>query len=356
MVKESREVLTAVESTPTERVAAAVALAGASPQVGREAVDALTELASKRATRFRAWRALATCGTPHRREVVASALGVVGDEAEPLRARVRAVGLIKDLLQVPPAEVLDFLRRIASDERTPSWRRIDALFRLRNVQGLDGIRAVRDDERTSSTIRWLAARMLVDYRPEDRAKGAAWLRAIAADTAQRPALRCAAAADLARFGAPGRAHSAEIAHGMAVDDALPSTCRVRAAGILSQAAPSRRPEALAILRELCATENPLHRLLAVEAVAAIAPLEATNPLRAMTRDRGLPPVARLRSAEALVANHREQREPAVIAVREVAFDERLPQHVRVRAARNLARWSEVFRDDARRLLCTLLER
>ncbi|MFE9748638.1 hypothetical protein ACFYOT_27330 [Saccharothrix saharensis] len=201
-----------------------------------------------------------------------------------------------------------------------------------------------------------AAVKLVDYRPEDRAKGAELLREIAADTAQHPALRCAAASDLVRFGKPGRERAAGVAHAMAVDAGLPTTSRVRAAEVLAEAARSRRPEALAILRELCTAGKPLHRLHALRAMAALAPLEATHPLRAMTRDRDLPPVVRLRSAEALVVNHREHREPAVIAAREVAFDERLSKHVRVRAARNLARWSEVFRDDARRLLHALLER
>ncbi|MCE6995220.1 helix-turn-helix domain-containing protein [Saccharothrix sp. S26] len=352
----ARDVMTAIESTRADRVDAAVALVDASHQVVPEALGTLTHLASDSSLRFRAWRALADCGTPYRREAVARALDVVGDEAESLHARFRAANLIIGLLRLPPAGVVDFLRRVASDERTSSWRRLESLFRLRHVDGLDGVRAMRDDERVSPVVRRLAATKLVDYRPEDRATGAELLRKIAADTSQRPALRCAAASDLVRFGAPGRAHAAEIAHAMAVDTALSPTCRVRAAEILEKAARSRRREALAILGELSAAADPRHRLRALEAVAAITPLTATHPLRAMTRDRDLPPVVRLRSAEALVANHREHREPAVIAAREVAFDERLPKHVRVRAARNLARWSEVFRDVARQLLHALLER
>ncbi|MFE2755982.1 hypothetical protein ACFXGA_28690 [Actinosynnema sp. NPDC059335] len=286
---------------------------------------------------------------------MARAVGVVEDEAETLNARFRAVALIIDLVKVLPTGVLDFLRQVVSDDRTSSRRRLDALVRLRHVDGLDGVRALRDDERTPPAVRRLAAMRLIDYRPEDRAKGAELLRWIASDNDQRPALRCAAVSDLLRFGALGRAHAAEIAHAMAVDTTLPTTSRVRAGQVLAEAARSRRSAALAILHELSAVENPLHRLRVWKAIAAITPLAATQPLRAMTRDRDLPPVARVRSAEALVANHREQRESAVIAAREVAFDEAVPEHVRVRAARNLARWSEVFRDDARQLLRTLVE-
>ncbi|MER5264566.1 helix-turn-helix domain-containing protein [Actinosynnema sp. NPDC002837] len=351
----ARDVMTAVESTSADRVTAAVALVGSSRQSVPEAVATLTELLSDSRIRFRAWRALADCGTPHRREAVAHLLGVVENEVERLHTRFRAVELITDLLRNPPAEVLDFLRQVASDERASSRRRLDALFRLRHVDGLDEVRAVRDDERMSLIVRRLAAKKLVDYRPDDRARGAELLREIASDVAQQPALRCAAASDLVRFGGPGRAQAAEIAHSMAVDTTLPTASRVRAAVVLQKAARSRRAEALKILGELCAAENPLHRLHALKAIAAIAPLQATHPLREMTRDRDLPPLVRLRSAEALVANHREHRESAVIAAREVAFDDRIPKHVRVHAARNLAQWSEVFRDDARRLLRSLLE-
>jgi hypothetical protein len=356
VITAAREVLTAIEWDPGDRVAAAVALAGASSQAVPEVVEALTRFALQPRVRFRALRALADRGTPYRREVRSRALDVVGDEAEPLHARFRAVELIIDLFRVPPAEVVEFLRRVAADERTSSRWRLDAMFRLRHVDGLDGVRAMRDDERVPAAIRWLAATKLVDYRPEDRVKGAELLRKIAADTAQRPALRCAAASDLVQFGKPGREQAAAIAHVMAVDVELPTTSRIRAAEVLAEAARSRRPEVLGILRELGTAEKPLHRLRALQAIAALAPLEATHPLRAMARDRGLPPLMRLRSAEALVVNHREHRESAVIAAREVAFDERLPEHVRVRAARDLARWSEVFRDDARRLLHVLLER
>ncbi|WP_236595148.1 NACHT domain-containing protein [Saccharothrix sp. 6-C] len=355
VITAARDVLTAIEWKPADRVAAAVALVAARQSVP-EVVDALTRLTPHHGTRFRAWRALASCGTPHRRAVLAHARGVIGSGADPLHVKFRAVGLIIDLMGAPPTDVVEFLRRVVSDERASLRWRLDALFLLRHADGLDGIRAIRDDERMAPAVRWQAATKLIDYRSEDRARGAEILRSIAVDTAQRPALRCAAVSDLARFGAPGRAQAAKIAHAMAVDTTLPTTSRVRAAEVLAEAARSRRPEVQAILRELCAVENPLHRLHALNAIADIAPLEATRPLRAMTRDRDLPPAVRLCCAEALVANHREHREPAVIAAREVAFDEQVPKHVRVRAARNLARWSEVFRDDARQLLHALLGR
>lgn len=346
----ARDVLDAIESTRADRVAAAAALAGSAP----EAVAVLIQLASCRDTRFRSWRVLAGLGSTHKRQVMTDAMRLIADEAAPLHSRLRSCELITRHLCPLPAPALDFLHQVASAARTSTRQRLDARFHLRHIHGLDGIRSIRDDERTSAAARWYACTLLINYRPEDRVKGAEILRSIAADTVQQPALRCAAAADLLRFGASGRAEAAEIAHAMAVDTKLPSTSRVRAAEVLAKAARSRRPEVLTILDELSTADNPLHRLRALETMATLAPLRATPLIHAMTRDRELPPVARLRCAEALVQTHRHHHESAVIAARDVAFNQHVPRHVRVHAAQNLARWSEAFRDDARQLLHTLL--
>jgi hypothetical protein len=53
------------------------------------------------------------------------------------------------------------------------------------------------------------------------------------------------------------------------------------------------------------------------------------------------------------AFRRDQRETASVVARELMCDDTVPRHVRARAARDLARWSELCREEARELLRTL---
>jgi hypothetical protein len=76
-------------------------------------------------------------------------------------------------------------------------------------------------------------------------------------------------------------------------------------------------------------------------------------LRAMVYDHTLGPVVRLRCAEVLAQLRRDQRETASVVARELMRDEAVPHHVRFRAARDLARWSELCREEARDLLRAL---
>ncbi|MFC6089998.1 NACHT domain-containing protein [Saccharothrix lopnurensis] len=343
-----RDVLTAPESPPEERASAANALARLPSGSTSEAEAVLAGMTS----RFPAWRALAKLGSAHRRQALEDALSLVADGTTPRHTRFRAAELVDDLCATPPAPVVDFLTEVVADERAATRLRGKAMSILRPVHGLAGLRALRDDERTPPAARRQASTLLLDFLPEDRARGAAVLWSIATDHAHRPALRRAAAADLALFGTAGRTRAAEVARAMAEDPDLPTTTRIAAARLLGRTARSRRRDVLTMLRELAGTDHPLHRLLALRAIGAFAPLEAA-PLRAMTRDRALPPVARLRCAEALLLVHREHRESAALAARDVAFDDTVPWHVRAHAARDLARWSEVLREDARELLRTL---
>ncbi|GAA1276163.1 NACHT domain-containing protein [Saccharothrix xinjiangensis] len=341
----ARDVLTAPESPAEERVSAANALIDLSPESAPEAEEVLLGMTGRLFFTGR--------GSALRRRLLEDDLRLVADATAPRNTRFRAARFVDDLCSTPPAPVVDFLDRVIADERASTRLRIEAAFRLRHVRGLAGLRAVRDDERTAPATRRQVSTLLRDFLPEDRAAGAAVLWSIATDRAHRPASRCAAARDLALFGAAGRTKAAEVARSMAEDPDLPTTARIAAAGLLGRTARSRRREVLSTLRELAENDNPLHRLLALRAIGELAPLEAAPPLRAMTRDRDLPPVARLRCAEALLRVHRGHRESAVPAARDVAFDDTVPWHVRVHAARDLARWSEVLRDDARRLLRTL---
>ncbi len=81
--------------------------------------------------------------------------------------------------------------------------------------------------------------------------------------------------------------------------------------------------------------------------------EAVPPLRAMMHDRTLGPIVQLRCAEARAQLRRDQRETASVVARELMRDEAVPRHVRSRAARDLARWSELCREETRDLLRAL---
>jgi hypothetical protein len=82
---------------------------------------------------------------------------------------------------------------------------------------------------------------------------------------------------------------------------------------------------------------------------------AVAELQRMMRDRQVGALARLRCAETVVELQHPHRECAAIVAREVMHDGTAPVHVRQRAARNLARWSELCVDEARAMLASLAQ-
>jgi cellulose synthase operon protein C len=277
----------------------------------------------------------------------------VADDSLPQRERHRAADVINKIDSDPSPNILDFLREVASDERTSDPRRVKALVALRRADGPGALRALRDDERARPATRWQAATELLGYAIEDRAASARVLHQIATDTTARPALRWRAAQDLAKLGVPGRDKAADALRSITVDDTLPVTARAKAARLLAEIRPSSLNEALSILQGLTSTDNPLHRRQVLLAMGSLDTTEAVPPLHAMVRDRTLGPVARLRCAEALAQLRRDQRETASVVARELMHDKAVPRHVRSRAARDLAHWSELCRTEARDLLRAL---
>ncbi|MFI9811814.1 XRE family transcriptional regulator [Saccharothrix variisporea] len=339
------EVLTAVESTWSDRIIAAGASA--------DSRHLLVEWSSDPTLRIRAWRQLVRQGTSYRRDVIADAQGLLADDGVTPHVRFRVVEFLADRMTPLPTAAVAFLRGVLADDHASTRQQLKALHLLRDIAALDRIRAVRDDEHSSPAARWLASTTMIDYEVDDRARGAAALRSIATDLRQRPAMRCAAARDLARFGVGGRRQAADAAYAMMEDEGLPTMSRAHAASIVAKTAISRRRDVVRLLEGLCGVENPRHRLRVLQALAVVAPLTAAHRLREMVRDRHLPAGVRVRCAEMLVKTHRGYRESAVIAVREVAVDDGVPRHIRVRAAQRLARWSEVLRNEARSTLCDL---
>jgi cellulose synthase operon protein C len=125
---------------------------------------------------------------------------------------------------------------------------------------------------------------------------------------------------------------------------------VQAARTLADTSPSRIPEAVATLRGLAETANPLHRCAVLLALGPLDPATALPRLRAMAQDHTLPPVARLRCATALASLRRDERDTAAAVARDLLHDGRVPHHVRRHAARSLARWSPLCRQEARNVL------
>ncbi len=76
-------------------------------------------------------------------------------------------------------------------------------------------------------------------------------------------------------------------------------------------------------------------------------------MHAMASDQGLRPAVRLRAATAMAELHREYRDKAACTARTVMQDKAAPRHLRIKAARALAKWSDPCRAEAQALLVEL---
>lgn len=349
-----RDVLAAVESSAAERVDAAAVLAKLSPRFVPEAARVLEGISLGGGTAaFRALVELAGLGGKWWHQVRDRAERAVADSSLTQRERHRAADVIIEIDSDPSRDVLNFLRAVASDERASDLRRVSALVALRRADGPNPLRALRDDKQAQPATRCQAATELLGYTVEDRATSARVLHLIATDTTVRPALRWHAAQELAELGVPGRKQAVVALRSITADDTLPVTARAEAARLLATIRPSSLSETLTVLHRLAGTDNPLHRRQVLLAMGSLDTTEAVPPLRAMMHDRTLGPVVRLRCAEALAKLRRDQRETASVVARELMHDQAVPCHVRSRAARDLAQWSELCRGEARDLLQAL---
>jgi cellulose synthase operon protein C len=343
-----RDVLAAAESRPAERVKAAAALARLSPRFVREAIGTLQVLAqAEPQAAVRARAELAKLSGHWRRRLINDAERIIADESRPRREQRQAFNLLDAIAPVYTTAMLTYLRTQADDPRLSDQHRVDALFALRPVNGLDPLRALRDDHRTAPATRWRAAMKLIYHTADDRATAAHILHGIATTPTIRAALRWRAARDLADLGRPGQDMAVEALRAITADGTLPVTARANAARELVKARPTCIDEATDSLHALTTTPNPLHRIQVYLAMGALDTTTATPALRTMAEDRTLTPVTRMRAAEAVAQLRRDYHEPAAIVARELMHDHAVPRHVRATAARNLARWSALCRQEAR---------
>jgi cellulose synthase operon protein C len=348
-----REVIGAPDSSARERVAAAAALADFSPKHLPEAVRLLEKLSTQWGAAKAARAKLADLSPAWRRRLLAEAEHIVADEQCPWRQRYQAATRICGLTSNPSEPVIEYLRRLTEDRRVAANVRLEIHCLLRRFDGLDQLRVIRDDEKASPAIRWTVASRLKDFDVADRAAGARTLRAIAVDTKCRPALRRRAAHDLMDFGERGRELAVPLLQAIATDETLPVLVRVDAARALILNRPDLRGELLRFLRQFRNTVKPLARVQVFEVIGVVDTGEGTSELLGMASDRTLASGVRRRAGSVATDLRRDCRERAAIVAREIAHDETVPIHIRVKAARELAWWSEICRQEARALLVEL---
>ncbi|WNV88353.1 NACHT domain-containing protein [Umezawaea sp. Da 62-37] len=336
-----RDVLAVVETRPAEKVAAAAALGRLAPRFVPEAAALLDDLC-RRGYAVAARRELAKFGGMWCRRALVEARGVVDDKIWSRRERLAAARLLWEF-----AADARPLQDLVANEHLPVHAQADVLHVLKQF---DRLRAIRDDERALPAIRVEAAEKLRDGAVRDRAISARVLDTVATDAAVRPALRRRAAAALGTFGARGREWGVVALRGITQDDTLPVIVRADAARALGRIRPDLRSEVLELLRGLLAIEKPLQRKQVLESIGLFAPAEGAFGLLEMANDKALGAVVRVRCAEEVVDLRRDYREAAAVVVREVAHDEGVPRQVRARAARDLARWSDLCRAEAQELL------
>ncbi|NUT95723.1 MAG: NACHT domain-containing protein [Saccharothrix sp.] len=340
---EIREVLGGPETSAGERVDAAVRLAGLGGRFVPEATRVLAGMGTRKAR-----KALAGLGAAQWRQVVAEAEREVLDASVPVRERVETALVVAEIARVVPESVAGFLRGALAG--VSDLLRVRIRFALRKTDGLDPVRAMRDDARLPSAVRWQAAIKLMTYDVADRAAAVSLLHAIATDPTEKPALRRAVTHDLSNLGAPGREKAVAVLRAMAVADDIPAAVRIRAVRGLVDSAPAHRRDAMELLKGFRATANPLLRRRALLGIGQLDPVEAAVDLAAMAVDPEVPARVRVRCAESVVDLWQPLRDKAVVAVRAVARDGRIARQVRRRAARDLALWSEVCREEARELI------
>ncbi|MEU7530908.1 NACHT domain-containing protein [Saccharothrix sp. NPDC042600] len=343
---EVRDVLAGPETSVEEEVAAATALARLS---GRFVPEASRRLAAMRSRAART--ALADLGAAQWRHVVAEAERELVDGSLPLRDRAWAALVIAKIRRDLPGSIVGAIRELADE--VPDRVRLRLRWALRKVDGLDPVRALRDDAAVPSGVRWHAARWLTPYDVADRAAAFSVLHAIATDPGEKVGLRHSVASDLAGLGAPGRERAVAVLRAIATGEEFPVGARIWGARGLLEVAPACRREAMALSRGFLGTPNPLLRRRVLWGIGRWEPVEAAVGLAAMASDPGVSAVARVWCAEGVVDLWPRWREKAVAAVRAVATDESVARHVRRRAARDLALWSEVCRAEARALLSAL---
>ncbi|GGM70794.1 hypothetical protein GCM10011609_03070 [Lentzea pudingi] len=339
VIAELRDVIAGPETSSRQRVDAAVALCEVSVLLQAEAVAVLERLGGENAR-----SALAGISRVHWWRVHDEALAEVEDEGLPLRDRHAAARLLDSI----DAE-LDAATKDVLCAATPWRRRLEGQLAAGRI---NAVRTTRDDVNGPPVVRERAAWTLRGYSVDDRAAGVVVLENLANDEAESPPVRSWAAEHLDGFGIEGFKRAAIAARSLMMDPGLPVLVRADAGVTLHDVESTSAREVLNVLTGLVSQVDGVRRVRVLSRIGEIDSSRAVGPLQELGMS-ATDPVVRMRCARALVTIRRDQREKASVIARAVAWDEAVPWHVRLGAARDLALWSELMREDARVLLVRL---
>ncbi|OLF07500.1 hypothetical protein BLA60_26595 [Actinophytocola xinjiangensis] len=345
-----KDIIDAPDTLPVEKVAASAALATLSPTNAPVVAALLDEQNRGQCAAPKARTALAALGRTWRRQVLNGLERDRLDNGRSQRERMEAAWEIWTLSSDPAPDVVEQLRERAADPRSADETELTIHYALRGRDGLRRIRQLRDDESVRPATRWSAATLLRDHSRADREAGVPVLEALATDPCGLPPMRWRAARDLARFGERGRERAVAALRAIATDETLPLIVRNNAADVLANVRPDLRPELLDILRALREVATPLALVQALKTWGALEPTEAARALGELAENRSQPAGVRLRAAMAMFQTRADYRDRAAVVARDVAHDSTVPWHIRAKAARTLARWSEPCRAEALALL------
>lgn len=340
-----RDALDGTESSLAERVDAAAALAGLGPRFAPEAASILQELAADDRIVYRALVALAGLDGPWWATVVADATAVILDPGRPMRERRSAAALVTTVNSDPEPEVIQFVRDMSRDRRCSSVDRVCGLIALRRHDGPRALRVVRDDEREGPYARMLACDALAEYTAADRATNLDVLATMAFDPATRPTMRLSLTASLSGHGKPGQERACAALQELAAPD-MPVLVRAKAIFWLAYWRPRKKAWAVATLDHLVHATEGLRRCTVLSLLGQIDVIAAVTTLLTSIADGTQGSTVRLRCAETLVSLQRPYRDRAAVVARDVMRDDTVPRHIRRRAARDLANWSDALREDA----------
>ncbi|MGW3958343.1 hypothetical protein ACWED2_00885 [Amycolatopsis sp. NPDC005003] len=334
------------ESAPADRINAALGLSKIAPALEPAAVEELEKVSRGDIAVRRARRELALLDNRWRERVITDARAVLADAERPGRERAEAGLVLIDLTSELPAPCRQQLEDLLADGRIAARLRLGVLFGLRR---LDDVRTIRDNQRRPLPLRRDAGKMLTGFCREDRVAAAELFQAIAAAPDCHPRLRWWAADDLAELGTRGHELGTAALESLMNDETLPMAARRDATARLAAHRPDLRGEALHVLRGFRDERD----VQVWTTIGYFQPEEGALGLLELARDPTLGPVVRCRSAWAAARLHRDHREAAAVVAREIAHDDRVPDHIRVSAARLLALTSDLCRPEARELLTRL---
>jgi hypothetical protein len=352
-----REVLASLESDTQDRLDALAALA----KLGRksEAVQGLrliiTDSDASTHVRARALVVLGEIDEQHRVEAIGMAEGIVSDGGRSFGERLAAAGVLMSLCGWVGSGVAEFL---AATLRRPGISELDVVRVAnwlaqveRREDTVSVLRRIVLDSQVNPHIRQRAGLALARWRPGERGSVAEVLDSLAGKGV-RSAARWRAAEALAAVGERDKA----IARLHAIMRESDVSARVRAAEALMGLCPQDLEACVGVLRAVGhgSSVRVAHRVRALvrlgsvsrehcdEAVAALREIAASDDV-----------TVRCRAVGAMVGLRRDLREEAALVVRSVARDVDVAWHIRVRAARFLARWSALCRDEAYEVLRSL---